>query len=255
MERGTYSPKQLADLAGVSVRTLHHYDRIGLLVADRLPNGYRVYGPDQVNRLQAILLYRATGMPLEDIEACLAQPDVDARSQLLQQRERLLERRRELDALVATVDKTIASLEGNDMTDEEKFEGLKRALVEENEKTYGAEARAAYGDEAVDASNAKLMGMTSEQYERTCELQQQIAESLVSAMETHDPASPEAQRVCDLHRQWLCVFWKEGTYTKQAHAGLAQMYVADERFKAHYDAIAPGAAEFLRDAISVYCAE
>ena len=79
-------------------------------------------------------------------------------------------------------------------------------------------------------------------------------EALVAAMAAGDPTGEDAHRAADLHRQWLCKFWKDGTYSKAAHLGLAEMYVADDRFKAYYEAVAPGAAEFLRDAIKAYCA-
>lgn len=140
------------------------------------------------------------------------------------------------------------------MTDTEKFEGFKQKLVEGNEKKYGAEARAAYGDDAVDASNAKVMGMSEERYQATQDLEAQMKEALLAGMKTGDPAGPDAQRAADLHRQWLCAFWKDGQYSKEAHSGLAEMYVADERFTQYYDDAAPGAAAFLRDAIAIYCA-
>lgn len=140
------------------------------------------------------------------------------------------------------------------MNDSEKFEGFKRKLVEDNEEEYGAEVRAAYGDDAVDASNAKLMGMTEEQYRAVQGTEQALFEALVAGMEEGDPAGDAAQKAADLHRQWLCAFWADGQYSPEAHKGIAEMYVADERFSAYYDKAAPGAAEFLRDAIKVYCA-
>ena len=139
-----------------------------------------------------------------------------------------------------------------EMKDKEKFEGFKRELIEKNEARYGKEARGKYSDAAVDASNQKVMGMTKEQYERSQSLSQQIADTLKAAMQTGDPAGKDAQKACDLHRQWLCLFWPDGMYSKERHMGLAGMYCEDGRFKAHYEAIAPGCAEFLRDAMAVY---
>lgn len=139
------------------------------------------------------------------------------------------------------------------MEDREKFEAFKKGLVDENEKKYGAEVRERWGDAAADASNAKVMGMSEQQYTRTQELEAQMRKALLAGMEAGDPAGEDAQRAADLHRQWLCEFWVDGAYSKEAHAALAEGYVADERFKAYYEAIAPGATEFLRDAIKVYC--
>ena len=137
------------------------------------------------------------------------------------------------------------------MTDNEKFEGFKQSLVEENEKKYGAEIRSKYGDSAIDESNAKLKGLSQEQYAEGERLRLEYEEALRSAFEVGDPACELSQSACDLHRQWLCVFYPK--YSKEYHIGLGEMYVADERFKAHYEKIAPGCAEFFRAAINIYC--
>jgi len=137
------------------------------------------------------------------------------------------------------------------MTDSENFDGFKQSLIDENEQKYGAEIRGKYGDSAVDASNKRLKGLTQEQYDEGERLRLDYEDKLKAAYDTADPAGELAQAACDLHRRWLCVF--NPNYSKEYHMGLAEMYVADERFKAHYDKIAPGCAEFLRDAINVYC--
>jgi hypothetical protein len=137
------------------------------------------------------------------------------------------------------------------MSDQEKFAGLKRKMVDENEKQYGQEIREKYGDEMVDASNAKVMNMTPEQMERVQGLSCQINESLAAACAAGNPASELAQKVCQMHKEWLGYFWKH--YSPEAHLGLAQMYVDDPRFKKYYDAHGEGCAEFLRDALSIFC--
>ncbi|WP_139650569.1 MerR family transcriptional regulator [Raoultibacter phocaeensis] len=196
-----YSVHELAKLSGVSVRTLHHYDAIGLLCPKRAENNYRVYEACEVDRLQQILLYREVGLGLADIKALLDDQAFDVERALEDHLARLVEQRERTDALIASVEKTLASKKGTiTMNDTEKFEGFKKKLVEENERTYGKEARAA-----------------------------------------------------DLHRQWLTAFWKDGQYSAETHKGITEMYVADERFKRYYEAIAPGAAEFLRDAVAAYC--
>lgn len=139
------------------------------------------------------------------------------------------------------------------MTDDEGFEGLKRELVDENEQRYGAEMRERYGDETVDEADAKLMDMTEQQYAKVKELQRRIESGLREAMATGDATAPAAHAVADLHRQWICCFWKDGSYSPEAHMGLAEMYLADDRFRSFYDAIRPGAAQFLHDAIVSYC--
>ena len=253
-ERG-YTVHELAALSGCTVRTLHHYDELGLVRAGRAANGYRRYGPAEVDRLQQVLLYREAEMPLADIKRLLDDPAFDARDALAGHLRELHARKERLDGLIASVEKTLASMEGDGpMKDEEKFEAFKQGLVDENEKKYGKEVRERWGDDAADASNAKLMGMSVEQYRRTQELEQGVKDALQAAIEAGDPAGEDALRAADLHRQWLCAFWKDGTYSKAAHRGIAEMYVADDRFRAYYEVVAPGAAEFLRDAIRAYCA-
>lgn len=247
-----YTIGELGKLAGVSTRTLRHYDKIGLLKPARTsPSGYRLYGPAEVDRLQQILFYRELGFELERIKAIVSAPDFDGASALKEHLASLVAKRSQLDTLIANVEKSIEAVEGKRiMADQEKFEGFKRSLIEENEKRFGKEVRERYGDEAVERSNAKLMGMSKEEYERGEALAAQIHETLRAAMETGDPAGELAQKAADLHRQWLTLYWD--SYSKEAHAGLAQMYVDDERFKAYYDKDQPGTAEFLRDAILVY---
>lgn len=137
------------------------------------------------------------------------------------------------------------------MSDKEKFKGFGRQLVEENEAKYGEEIRANYGADVVDASNKKLKGMTKEQYAEVEALSEAFNDALKAAFEQGDPASELAQKACELHKKWLCYFWD--SYTKEAHVGVAQMYVDDPRFTAYYDKIAIGSATFLRDAITIYC--
>lgn len=137
------------------------------------------------------------------------------------------------------------------MSDKENFDGFIQNMVDENEQQYGEEIRAKYGNDAVERSNTKLRGMSKEQYAELERLSLELNETLKTAFEQGDPASELAQKACALHKKWLCYFWDE--YSKQAHIGVAQMYVDDPRFTAYYDKIATGCAPFLRDAILIYC--
>ncbi len=145
-------------MAGVTPRTLRYYDQIGLLSPKRTDsNGYRVYGTEDVDRLQQILFYRELGVSLEDIRKILTGEDFDELSALQSHLSALLERREQLNLLISNLEKTIKAKKGEIfMSDKEKFEGFVKKLVEENEEKYGKEAREKYGDEAVDRSNAKL---------------------------------------------------------------------------------------------------
>lgn len=136
----------------------------------------------------------------------------------------------------------------------ESFEAFKKQTVEENEARYGAEIREKYGDEAVDASNAKLMGLSETEYLTWTALGAQIQTSLAQAVRAGaDPSGEAGTAIASLHRKWLSYTWKQ--YSPRAHRGLAEMYVADERFTAHYDSAVPGCAQFLRDAIVAAAAE
>lgn len=247
-----YTVQKLANLAGISTRTIRYYDEIGILKPARInSSGYRIYGQREVDRLQQILFYRELGVSLDDIKSIMTDPSFDAAKALEEHLKKLLEKRKQLDLLIANVKKTIAAKEGRiHMSDKEKFEGFKNKMLEENEKKYGKEIREKYGEEVVEKSNEKFRNMTKEQYEEVTHLEKQVTQTLAEAFKTGDPKGELAQKAADLHKKWLMYFWPE--YSKEAHAGLAQMYVDDERFKAYYDKEQPGIAEFLREAILVY---
>lgn len=247
-----YTVQKLAKMAGISTRTLRYYDEINLLKPARInSSGYRIYGQAEVDKLQQILFYREMGVSLEQIKEIINDPGFDVIQALKGHREKLLEKRKQIDLLISNVEKTIAEKEGRiTMSDKEKFEGFKKKLVDENEKKYGKEVREKYGADALERSNRKVLGMSQEQYEELEKLTTEVLDTLDAAFKTGDPAGELAQKAADLHRKWLCFYWDD--YSKEAHAGLAQMYVDDPRFKAYYDRNQPGTAEFLRDAILIY---
>lgn len=137
------------------------------------------------------------------------------------------------------------------MCDKEKFEGMKRDLVEDNERRHGTEVRGRWGDKAADEANRKMLNLSEAEFERFQELGRSINETLETAVNSgEDPAGPQGERVYGMHREWLGFTWN--FYTSEAHRGLAEMYVADERFTAHYDGNVPGCAAWLRDAINTW---
>lgn len=248
-----YTVKALAELAGVTPRTLRWYDQKGLLKPRRTTEaGYRLYGPQEVDRLQDILFYKELGLELEAVREILDAPDFDRLAALRSHLAALEARRRRLDALILTVEKTIDEAEGGrPMSDREKFEAFKRRAVEANEEQYGREIREKYGTEAVEGSNRKFLSMTEEEHGQWKALEAEILSALAAAVrEGEDPAGPEGRRIAELHRRWLCCTWDK--YTPQAHRGVAELYTADERFTAYYDKEVPGCAAFLRDAVRAY---
>lgn len=251
-----YTVNHLAKLSGVSTRTLRYYDKIGLLKPLRVSsNGYRIYGQCEIDLLQQILFYRALDFSLEEIKHIIHSPSFN-REQALQSHLSSLEtRRNQIELLIGNVKRTISAMKGAAiMDDQDKFEGFKKELIQENEASYGHEIRSKYGEDIINASNAKLSQLPREQWDQSKKLEEQIKLKLIEAVKSGDTAGEAAGNLCDLHSQWLHLFWPDGTYSKEAHISLAEGYVADDRFKAYYEAIIEGGAQFLRDALAIYCA-
>ena len=245
-----YSIHDFAALAGLSTRTLRWYHEIGLLNPARIgENGYRIYTSAEADRLQHILFYRALGVELSQIKQILDDPSFDRLAALRSHLDALQNERAQITSLIRNVQQSIRAEERKEfMSDAAKFEAFKKELVEQNEKKYGAEIRAKYGDESIDASNKRMMGLSPEEFERWNAIGDEIRTRLTAAVSANaNPADAEGQAIAALHREWLCFSWKQ--YTPEAHIGVASMYSLDDRFRAYYDAEIDGCAEFLRDAV------
>lgn len=244
-----YTVKKLASLAGVSARTLRHYDAIGLLRPKRISSsGYRIYGRNEVDLLQQILFYREMEVPLQQIGEILSKDNFNKLDALKGHYKALVEKKERLEQLIDTVSSSIYAQERDIvMDDKEKFEGFKRAMIEENEDRYGCEIREKYGDQTIDAANARRMQMSTHDYNEMERLGKRILELLDIAFEYGDVKSTDAQELARLHKEWLCYSWEH--YSAEAHAGLVEMYVQDERFSVYYDRGINGKAQFLRDAV------
>lgn len=247
-----YTVSELAKISGVSSRTLRYYDQIDLLKPGRYnSSGYRLYGQDEVDRLQQILFYKELGFGLADIKKAMADPAYNRIDALEAHYEQLKNERDRLNELLSTLEATIANQKGGiTMQDDAKFTGFKEKLIQDNEETYGREIRDKYGDETIDAANAKLRGMGEADYNAMQETEEELFQLLKDAKQTGDPTSDNAHELAEKHKEWLMFSWS--TYSKEAHAGLAEMYVADDRFRAYYDKKVEGGAAFLRDAIVTY---
>jgi len=247
-----YSINKLAKMSGVSTRTLRYYGEINLLKPARTASsGYRIYSSKEIDRLQQILFYRELDFSLEDIRKILYDPDFDISQAFQGHLIALKSKRQRLDGLILNVTKSMKAMKGEiTMPDKEKFEAFKQELIDKNEEKYGDEIKEKYGEKVMAKSNARLMGLSEEQFEEANKLLLEFEAALEAAFREGNPAGELAQKACDLHRKWLSVFYSE--YSKEYHRNLGEMYVADERFRANYDKIAPGCTEFLRDAINVY---
>ena len=248
-----YSIQELSRLSGVTTRTLRWYDQIGLLKPSRVAeSGYRYYGRAEVDRLQDILYYRALGVELARIKECLDDPSFDRLAALRNHLTTLEAEQERLEQLIRSVKDTIGAEERNEiMNDEQKFEAFKQRAVAHNEKVYGAETRAKYGDQEVDEANAAVMNLTREQYQEWTDLGREIQERLEAAVQSGvSPESEAGKEITALHRQWLTLTGNR--YDPARHRGIAELYVADERFTSYYDKRLPGCARFLRDAVTYW---
>lgn len=246
----TYSVKELAKLSGVTSRTLRHYDQIGLLVPKREGSGeYRIYTSDDVDKLQEILLYRELGVELSQIKEMINGSVESRQSRLATHLNDLMARKELLDILIENVRNTIKAEKGEiKMTDDKKFEGLKKKMVEDNEKKYGEEIREKYGENTIDESNRKMMKLTKEEFEELKLMAAEINKKLEAAVTNGlSPDSEEGLDIARLHRKWLDFSWP--SYSPEAHNGLVEMYIGDERFKKYYDENVDGCAQFLKDAV------
>ena len=243
-----YTIKKLAAIANISTRTLRYYDEIDLLKpTSYTESGYRLYDEVAVDMLQQILLYKTMGMPLNEIHQVIYEIDFNLKEALLNHKNALLLEENRIKTLISTIDKSLRHMEGESMNDKEKFEGIKAKMIEENEKEFGEEARALFGDK-VDASNKKIMNMSEKDLDDVTQLTEKMNQTFIKAMETND--NELTTRACEMHVSWIKHYWD--TYSKEAHIGLIEMYVMDERFKVYYDKQKEGLAVFVRDSIKKY---
>ena len=180
-----YGIGEVSRMSGVSPRALRLYEEAGLIAPRRMANGYRRYMSSDLERVQEIILLRRAGVPLSRIAECLCAEPSERAGVLTKHLERLRRERDEIDRLIETVEATLrCEREGVAMSDREKFEGMKRALIEGDEEAYGMEARARYGDAAVDASAQKVMGLGPAEFERWRRLGEEILAGVERAVES-----------------------------------------------------------------------
>jgi DNA-binding transcriptional MerR regulator len=241
-----YTVKQLSRLAGITPRTLHYYDEIGLLTPSRVgDNGYRYYGEEALLRLQQILFYRELDMPLENIKTLMSRRDFDVMGALESHREALRQRIAHTERLIETVDHTILHLKGKkNMSEKQFFE----AFSDEQQAEYEKEATQKYDPATVKASAKKWKEYTALEKQRIGEEGQAAYEALLAAM-PHGAASAQAQAAIERWRRHIGYFWIP---KDEQLVGLADGYNTDPRFKANFDKIDPGLAEFMREAVKAY---
>ncbi|MFJ2862674.1 MerR family transcriptional regulator [Kitasatospora sp. NPDC087314] len=242
-----YSVGAVAKIAKVTVRTLHHYDEIGLLSpAGRTRAGYRRYVDADLDRLQQILFYRELGFPLEGIAAILDDDSVSPSEHLRRQHELLTDRIRHLQDLATAVEHAMeARRMGVQLTPEEKFEIFGEGYQEEWEQ----EAEQRWGNtEAWAQSQRRTGGYGKADWQRIQAETTDLNTRLVEALTAGEPADgAAAMDLAEAHRQHICQNFYDCTFT--IHRGLAGLYVSDPRWTTTYENLAPGLAQWLHDAI------
>ena len=242
----SYSIGKVADLAGVTIRTLHHYDEIGLLSpSGRSEAGYRIYEVRDLERLQRILFYRELGFTLREIAAIVDDPNTDAVGHLERQRRLLVERIGRLQKMVDAIDYELEASEMDiNLTPEERFEVFGAFDPEE----HAEEAEQRWGNtDTYRESQRRVSGYSKEDWQKIKAEADEITARLAELFKSGaSPEGEEATAAVEEHRQHISR-WYYGC-THEIHVGLGEMYVSDERFRANYDTHAPGLSGFIRDA-------
>jgi MerR family transcriptional regulator, thiopeptide resistance regulator len=248
----SYTVGAVARLSGVTVRTLHHYDEIGLLTpSGRSDAGYRRYGEADLDRLQRILFYRELGFGLDQIKSVMTDGGADAAGHLRRQRAMLRDRIGRLERMVAAIEMAMeARTMGINLTPEERFE----VFGDHDPDEYAAEVEERWGDsDAYRESQRRVARYTKADWQRIKAQGQAAIEQVVGAMNAGKPAdSPEAMAGAEAHRRQIDEAFYPLSY--EGHVGLAEMYLADSRFTATYEKIASGLAQYLHDAIKANAA-
>ena len=242
---------EVAALAGVTVRTLHHYDRIGLLSpSGRTSSGYRQYAPADLDRLHQVLLYRELGFSLEEVAALLS-GDADPAEHLRGQHRLLRDRLERTREMLAAVEKEMeARAMGISLTPEERFE----VFGEHDPAQYEDEVEQRWGDtDAYAESKRKTAAYSKDDWVRIKAEQEEIGTRFVEALRSGAaPDSEQAMDVAEAHRQSISRNFYE--CSPEMHAGLGRMYVEDPRFTATYEAMAPGLAQYVSTAVQANAA-
>lgn len=238
---------EVAELSGVTVRTLQYYDQIGLLMPSEVTEvGYRIYHEEDLERLQQILFFRELEFPLREIKDIMNNPSYDRLEALRNQKAMLLEKRSRMDRLIRLVEERLGGQQ--DMS----FEEFSMESIENHKKQYAEEVRNRWGDsDAYAEYEKKTKGYSKEDWNSIS----QAGDSIMGEFAKHRDLSPEDETVQELVARWqnfITTHYYE--CTKDILAGLGNMYVSDERFRENIDKHGEGTAELMSKAIGIYCA-
>jgi len=241
---------RIAEAVGVSVRTLHHYDELGLLApSERSAAGYRLYSAEDLARLQRVLFYRELGFDLGAIGELLAEPRRDE-DQLREQRRLLVDRVERHQAMIAVIDRELAARKlGMNLTPQERLEIFGSTRLEDHaalaEERWG-------GTEQWRGRQERTSGYSAEEWRQLRDEQADIHQRLLDAMNAGTPATaPTVMSLAEEHRRHLDRWHHPCDH--DTHRMLAKAYLNNERIGRNYDDMAPGLSRYVHDAIVANC--
>ena len=238
---------EVAEMAGVSVRTLHHYDRIGLLCPKRNgENGYREYTDADIDMLQQILFFKECGFTLKKISELLSSPFFDREKAFDLQRKYLLHEKRRIEAMLETLEKTVSSAKGEiTMTQKDKFSGF-----DFSNNPYEEEARRLWGDEMIDKNNARIDAMTEKERQGLSGGMDELFQKLAQVRHEKPDSEKAQEAMAYMYKYFNSNFGIN--YTPEMFKGLGEMYVCDTRFAENIDKYGEGLSLFLKEAMGIF---
>ncbi len=249
--RSEYTVSRLAKMAGVSVRTLHHYDAIGLLRPHaRTEAGYRLYGEADLLRLQQILFFRELDFALDEIRQILDDPAFDPLAALESHRRQLREEEARIGRLQNTIERTIAKLTESDMNDKVSDEELYAGFTDEQRERYAREVRDQYDPQLVAESNRRVRNLSKGQWQALQQEGEAVNRGLASLM-GREVQDVDVQALIGRHFTMMNQYYP---VSAEMYRGLSQLYVSNDEFRAYYDKYAVGLADFLQPAMAYYAA-
>ncbi|PCK20125.1 MerR family transcriptional regulator [Bacillus pumilus] len=238
--------KEVAELFGISIRTLHHYDQIGLLTPKEVTDSrYRLYSEENLETLQQILFFRELGFALKEIKKMMHSPFFDRQEAFTLQRKMLIEKRNKFDKMIENIDKTLQHMAGEtQFTNKERFKLMNMKLNQ-----YEEEARRSWGNQAIDEVNSKLKCLSKEEQIDLSDRWDRMFNKLASLRNYH-PRSKEVQSAI---KEWYDFLNENFShYSLDAFYGLGQLYIQDERFTKNIDRYGEGLASFMSEAMNVF---
>lgn len=248
-----YKVKEVADMAGVSVRTLHHYDQIGLLEPESVsPAGYRLYTDKDLERLQQILFFKELGFSLQETKDIIDSPEFDRKEAFTAHRRLLIEKKNRLEKIITSLEQTIESIEGGIKMDNKKmFGAFDMTDIERHKERYAEETKKKYGNsDAYRESMEKTSKYKKEDWARIAARSEEIYMKVIENMNKGAAAHEVQEAVAELRQYITDNFYN---CTPEIFRGLGDLYVADERFTVNIDKYKPGLARFLKEAMRIYC--